>query len=46
MFTNLEYSGTEDITKSAVLLKEDDPGEAGERSLFAFAICYGINACC
>ncbi|XP_053261637.1 nuclear pore complex protein Nup107 isoform X2 [Podarcis raffonei] len=35
MFTNLEYSGTEDITKSAVLLKEDDPGEAATRSMYS-----------
>ncbi|XP_033017626.1 nuclear pore complex protein Nup107 isoform X2 [Lacerta agilis] len=35
MFTNLEYSATEDITKSAVLLKEDDPGEAATRSMYS-----------
>lgn len=31
MFGNLDMSNmTEDVTMSAVLLREDDPGEAGE----------------
>lgn len=31
IFANLDLSNmTEDITMSAVLLREDDPGEAGE----------------
>lgn len=31
MFVNLDMSNmTEDVTMSAVLLREDDPGEAGE----------------
>ncbi|XP_053111980.1 nuclear pore complex protein Nup107 isoform X3 [Hemicordylus capensis] len=35
MFTNLEYSATEDVTKSAVLLNEDDPGEAATRGMYS-----------
>ncbi|KAL8221499.1 UNVERIFIED_CONTAM: hypothetical protein K2H54_068662 [Gekko kuhli] len=35
MFTNLEYSTAEDVTKSAVLLNEDDPGEAATRSMYS-----------
>uniref|UniRef100_A0A8D0DUY7 Nuclear pore complex protein n=1 Tax=Salvator merianae TaxID=96440 RepID=A0A8D0DUY7_SALMN len=35
MFTNLECSMAEDVTKSAVLLKEDDPGEAATRSMYS-----------
>lgn len=31
LFTNLEpHGGTEDVTLSAVMLREDDPGEAGK----------------
>ncbi|XP_077194876.1 nuclear pore complex protein Nup107 isoform X4 [Paroedura picta] len=35
VFTNLEYSTAEDVTKSAVLLNEDDPGEAATRSMYS-----------
>ncbi|KAH0616667.1 hypothetical protein JD844_027958 [Phrynosoma platyrhinos] len=35
MFTNFEYSAAEDVTKSAVLLNEDDPGEAATRSMYS-----------
>ncbi|KAF7238072.1 hypothetical protein EYD10_15253 [Varanus komodoensis] len=35
MFPNLEYSAAEDVTKSAVLLNEDDPGEAATRSMYS-----------
>ncbi|XP_060107665.1 nuclear pore complex protein Nup107 [Heteronotia binoei] len=35
VFSNLEYSITEDVTKSAVLLNEDDPGEAATRSMYS-----------
>nr|XP_003224660.1 PREDICTED: nuclear pore complex protein Nup107 [Anolis carolinensis]XP_008114805.1 PREDICTED: nuclear pore complex protein Nup107 [Anolis carolinensis]XP_016851349.1 PREDICTED: nuclear pore complex protein Nup107 [Anolis carolinensis] len=35
MFSNLEYSGAEDVTKSVVLLNEDDPGEAATRSMYS-----------
>uniref|UniRef100_T1DA21 Nuclear pore complex protein n=1 Tax=Crotalus horridus TaxID=35024 RepID=T1DA21_CROHD len=34
MFTNLDYSAAEDVTKSAVLVNEDDPGEAAARSMY------------
>lgn len=36
MFANLDYSAAEDVTKSAVLLNEDDPGEAGKMNMFLF----------
>ncbi|XP_054844769.1 nuclear pore complex protein Nup107 isoform X1 [Eublepharis macularius] len=35
VFTNLEYSTAEDVTESAVLLNEDDPGEAATRSMYS-----------
>lgn len=35
MFANLEYSAAEDVTKSAVLLNEDDPGEAATRGMYS-----------
>ncbi|XP_070611775.1 nuclear pore complex protein Nup107 isoform X2 [Erythrolamprus reginae] len=34
MFTNVDYNTSEDVTKSAVLLNEDDPGEAAARSMY------------
>lgn len=45
MFTNLEYSAAEDVTKSAVLLNEDDPGEAGEILLFPLCVFICISVC-
>lgn len=42
MFANLDYSATEDVSKSAVLLNEEDPGEAGERSLLTMV--HSVNA--
>ncbi|XP_048356645.1 nuclear pore complex protein Nup107 [Sphaerodactylus townsendi] len=35
VFTNLECSTTEDVSKSTVLLNEDDPGEAATRSMYS-----------
>ena len=47
LFTTAEPHGvTEDATLSAVMLREDDPGEAGERALvfvYNTVVCHFTN---